>query len=100
FLVERGELPKCTGKKAQKSQSRTVQRWLKKEGYKTGRRRGRATVDEQTRIAAWRDRYLDELAKNESAPPHEQYRLVCIDESYAHQHLHCLDTALHNPSDK
>lgn len=63
---------------------RAVRRFVIRNGYKRGKKKG--TITPSPENEAKRDRYLRRLIENRALPPEERKREVYLDESYIHQH--------------
>ena len=77
---------------------RGVQRWLKRNHYRRGKRSGNIVLKEH--IAAKRDKFLIEFFANRSLPQETQLREVYLDESYIHQHYKKNTDSLYDPNDE
>ncbi|ETV89822.1 hypothetical protein H310_15341 [Aphanomyces invadans] len=86
-------------KKDLKRNLRTVQRYLKRLGYKRGsRRQGVSTYHLSQKNVLARDLYIDLMRPHVGHPsrPH----IVYTDESYIHHHYKCHHQSLYDPSDQ
>jgi hypothetical protein len=103
FLVEKkliGMAQDATGgleKKAYATGSRSVRRWIERNGYQRGRRKGNLVL--RADIAVKRNIYLQEFFKNRKLPRNEKLREVYLDESYIHEHYHRFDDSLWDRTD-
>jgi transposase len=77
---------------------RNVRRWLERNGYQRGRRKG--NVVPRADVAIKRDVYLKAFFANRDLPKDTQLREVYLDESYIHEHYHRFDDSLWDPSDE
>jgi transposase len=77
---------------------RMTNRWLKKNGYRRGKRSDNIRLKEH--VAIKREQYLLEFIGNREKPPEQRYREVYLDESYCHQHHNHNDQCVYNPDDK
>ena len=84
--------------KKHQSMLRGVQRWLKRNHYRRGRRSGNIVMKEY--IAVKRDKFLIEFFKNRSLPQEHRLREVYLDESYIHQHYKKDVDSLYDPNDE
>ena len=75
---------------------RNVRRYVASLGYKRGK--GSRIVPKEHIILA-RNKYLRLLFKNRQQPAEFCLREVYLDESYIHQHYHCLDDSCWDPND-
>jgi transposase len=85
-------------KKALATAKRATNRWLKKNGYRRGKRSDNIRLKEH--VAVKREQYLLEFIGNREKPPDQRYREVYLDESYCHQHHNHHDQSVYNPDDK
>ena len=77
---------------------RNVRRWLAKNGYKRGNRKGNL-VPSQAQILR-RHEYLRLFFHNRSLPDEERKREIYLDESYIHEHYHRNDDSIWDPNDE
>jgi transposase len=104
FLIEKKivEVPKddCGffETKAFACAKRMTNHWLKKNGYRRGKRSDNIQLKEH--VAIKRESNLLEFMGNHEKPPEQQYREVYLDESYCHQHHNHHDQSVYNPEDK
>lgn len=84
-------------KKSHDTALRTTRRWLERNGYRRGRRKG--NIRPKPEIAIKRDLYLQAFFANRSLPKETRLREVYLDESYIHEHYHRFDDSLWDPSD-
>jgi transposase len=83
---------------------RSTRRWLQKNSYRRGARKGNIVFKPE--LEAERDYYLKEFFTNRlrceqmhSVPVVQGLREVYLDESYIHHHYHRFDDSLWDPSD-
>lgn len=76
---------------------RSVQRFLRRAGYRRGVGKNAMTIAERERLQTRRIKYLQALADNELSP--NPLRLVDTDESYLHQFYQREKESFYDPSD-
>ena len=76
---------------------RSVQRFLKRKGYKRGKKKGCTSYALREVNQHKRDVYVSRMLDENSTPTR---RVVYMDESYIHQHYSRHDDSLYDPSDE
>jgi len=67
---------------------RSVQRFLRRHGFRSCKSRGKSNITERLSIVEQRDSYLRNLVQNRELPVEKQLQEVYVDECYVH-HYHC-----------
>ena len=76
---------------------RAVRRYVRRLGYKRGKRTGNIVLSNNH--AAILDEYLKEFFNNRDQPAHLCLRKVYLDESYIHEHYNRNDDSIWDPND-
>ncbi|RHY94243.1 hypothetical protein DYB35_001234 [Aphanomyces astaci] len=98
FLVEHEIIQVDLNNKTQEESAiRTVQRFLSKQGYKRGSRKGSSTYHLSKKNAIARDVYVQLMHPTNS--PASTQAVVYTDESYIHHHYKCHNDSLYDPND-
>jgi hypothetical protein len=81
--------------KARQASARSMQRWLKRQGFKRGVRQGQITIVQRQELLAARDTYTQQMLDYKGTR-----RFVFLDESYIHRHYKSHGNTIYDPTDE